>query len=324
MSDSANITGKGGRHWPSLILGLIVIVIFLFAIFYYQVDSTQTAVVTRFGKITGVKGAGLHFKWPYPIEKVEKFDNRLRCFEGSVGKLEETITADSKNLIIGLYVIYKIEDVEKLFRNVKDIFNAEDRLNNIIRSEKNAVVGKHRFDEFVNTDPAKMKLGDIETQIFEGAKGKALEDYGLQIVSVGIKQLSVPEKTSEQVFNRMKEERGVVAQKYRSEGENIAKQIISEADSKKKLKLADAEASAKKIRAEGDAKAASYYSVFKEDPALADFLRKLDALRRIMPKKTTLILNTQYPPFDLLSMDPGKLNDLNAKKSIPLLEPDKK
>lgn len=292
------------RHLPSLILGFVVLLIFLAAIFCYQVNSTEIAVLTTFGKITGTKGEGLHFKWPYPIQKVVKFDKRLRCFTGSTGKIEETLTADAKNLIISVYCIYRIEKPELLYKNVGTVNSAEDRLNNLIRSIKNAVIGRHRFDEFVNIDPQKMKIAEIEKEMLDGIKTSALENYGLAVEYLGFRQLSVPEKTSEKVFERMKEERAIVAQNYRSQGDNIAKQIINEADNKKKLKIAEAEAEAKRIRAEGDAKAAAYYSIFKEDPKLADFLRKLESLRRITPKKTTLILNTNYPPFDMLKLDP--------------------
>ena len=67
------------------------------------------------------------------------------------------------------------------------------------------------------------------------------------------------------------------------------------------------EATAKSIRAEGDAEAAKYYEVFKENPELAVFLRKLDSLRRIMKGRTTLVLDTNAAPFDLLKPGAEKL-----------------
>ncbi len=296
--------GSGMKHWPAFLLGLIVVVVFVFAIFSYQLQSTEMAVVTTLGKITNIeKEPGLHFKWPYPIQSIDRFDNRLQCFEGNIGKLEETITADGKNLIIGMYVVYKVSDPEKLFRSLKTMASAEDKLGNLTRSIKDAAVGKHNFDEFINTDPAKMKIAAVEDEILKPLREKAAKDYGLHIESVGIRSLSLPEKISSQVFERMKAERGVVAENYRSEGKNAADKITDEADNKKKLVVAEAEAEAKRIRAEGDAKASSYYSIFKEEPELADFLRKIDSLRQVMPKKTTLILNTNYPPFDLLNPD---------------------
>ena len=60
------------------------------------------------------------------------------------------------------------------------------------------------------------------------------------------------------------------------------------------------------IRAEGDAEAAKSYETFKQNPELAAFLRKLDSLRRIMKGRTTLVLDTNAAPFDLLT--PGADN----------------
>ena len=61
--------------------------------------------------------------------------------------------------------------------------------------------------------------------------------------------------------------------------------------------------------------AAKFYKEFARDPKLAGFLRKIDALRLIMEKGTTLVIDTNVPPFDLLKADaaiPGAA-DSNAK-----------
>lgn len=297
------------KHWPTMLLGLIVAVIFIIAIFSFQVRSTEKAVITTFGKITDVKGAGLHARWPYPIQSLHKFDIRLRCFDGNVGKIEETFTKDGKNVIVSIYVIYSINDCEKFFKNVVTVAEAEERLNSIMRTMKDGIIGKYNFDQLVNTDPKKMRLNEIENEIKQGIASLAEQQYGLYIKAVGIKSLGIPETISEKVFTRMKDERNVEAQKYRSEGETEAAKIKNEANKNQAIKIANAEAKAKEIRAEGDAKAAEYYKVFKKDPKLAAFLRKLDSLKKIMGTKTTLILDTNSVPFDLLKLNAEEFNE---------------
>ena len=49
-----------------------------------------------------------------------------------------------------------------------------------------------------------------------------------------------------------------------------------------------------------------FYQVFKEQPELAEFLRKLEALQKVLKGKTTVIFDTNVPPFDLLK--PGAEN----------------
>jgi membrane protease subunit HflC len=97
----------------------------------------------------------------------------------------------------------------------------------------------------------------------------------------------------------MIQERQRAAAERLAEGEREAKNIRIKADSQKAILLADAEAEAKEIRAKGDAEAAQYYAVFKQNPELAEFLRKLDSLRSVMKSRTTLVLDTDVAPFNL-------------------------
>jgi len=311
------------RHYAVLALGACVAIIFLAAIFSFQVASTEYVVVTTFGKPRAVTEPGLHFRWPAPIQLLTRFDRRSRTFEGSMGKLEETFTADGKNLIAGLFVVYRIADPVQLFRSVKTVAEAEARLNDFMRNSKNGVFGAHRFDELINTDPAKRKLAEIEAEIHAEIAERARQQLGLEVERVGIKTLGLPEKITEAVFTRMRSEREVAAETYRAQGRQEAETIRAAANREKEAILADAQAAAKRIRAEGDAQSAAYYAVFREEPELAAFLRKLDALKQIMSGRTTLVLDTDTPPFDLLKMDAEKLRALQPKggETVAVPEP---
>lgn len=294
-------------HWPTILLGIIVAVVFLVAIFSYQLKSTDYAVISTFGKSVAEKEPGLHPRWPWPIQKIYKFDNRQRCFEGSVGKIEETLTKDQLNIIFSIYVNYRVVDPVKLFKSEKTVEKAEENLNSLIRSSRNEVVGKYDFSDFINTKEGKNRLTDIEDDIKKLLAPVALNNYGLEITSVGIKSLGIPEKNTDQVIKRMKSERNARSTEYRQEGKRLAQKIRDEADKEKDVKIAEAEAQAKIIRAEGDAEAASYYSAFKEEPELAIFLKKLDSLKKIVENKTTLVIDTKTAPFDLLQPGAEKL-----------------
>ena len=54
------------------------------------------------------------------------------------------------------------------------------------------------------------------------------------------------------------------------------------------------------IRAEGEAEAAKSYAVFQQNPALAAFLRKLEALETTLKTRSTVVLGADTPPYDLL------------------------
>lgn len=314
MTAEVNNNKKITRHWPTMLLGLIVGAIFMVAVFSYKVSSTETAVVSTFGKIEEQPEAGLHFRWPYPFQEIFKFDNRYCCFNGNVGKLEETMTKDGQNIIAGIYIIYRIDDAKEFFRSMVTMSNAEDQLNNWMRSIKDETFGRYEFNQLINTDPNKMCLGKIENEICLKLNDKA-KPFGLVVQSAGIRTINVPKSVSEKVFDRMNAERNVVASGFRAAGEKEAKQIRIKADEERQAVLTDAEAAAKGIRAEGDAEAAQYYAAFKKNPELATFLRKLDSLRKIMKSRTTLVLDTDSAPFDLMKMNADKL-----KASAPVTE----
>lgn len=291
--------GKFLEHWPTVLLGLIVGVILLVAVFSYQVSETETAVVTTFAKVEDyTPEPGLHFRWPYPFQDVIKFDNRLLCFEGNEGKIEETPLADGANVMVGIYVIYRIDDAKKFYSTIGTISKAEDYLNNNMRSVKNAVFGRYKFDQLINADAAKVKFPEIEAQIQAGLQ-KSVKEFGIEIAKAGVNAFGQPSRITDEVLKRMVEERKLAAQEYIAAGNTEAQKIRIEADTKSRNIIATAEAKATTIRAEGDAKAAKEYEEFTKNPELAAFLRKLDALKRIMESKTTLVLDTDTAPFDL-------------------------
>ena len=303
---------RGRKHWATIFLGFIVAFIFVVAIFSYQVDETQMAVLTTFDQPDeNPIGPGIHPRWFYPIQQVHKFDTRYRCFDGNTAKIEEVLTKDQQNVIVGMYVIYKISNPVKFYMTMVNIPAAERQLNTWMRGARSEVIGTYDFDQLINTNPKVMQLEQVESKI----KTKLVElsaPFGIEVKSVGIKSLSIPESISKNVFERMISERQRAAQKFLSEGDAQANDIRIKADGEVRKMLADSEAKAKEIKAQGDAKAAQYYATFKKNPELAIFLRKLQSLQKVMKSKTTLILDTDSAPFDIMKMNADQLKKMPA------------
>ena len=59
-----------------IIIGAVIVIalLSLAGTCWYTVDEKQQAVVTTFGKVTDVTGAGIHFKLPFGIQKVQTVD----------------------------------------------------------------------------------------------------------------------------------------------------------------------------------------------------------------------------------------------------------
>lgn len=302
----SNSEKKGGfiRHWPALLLGTVVGVILVFAIFSYQVNETEVAVVTTFGRVSDESpDAGLHLRWPYPVQKIYKFDKRSRSFSGTAGgAAEEVLTKDSKNIVVSIFVVYNISDPIIFFEQLTNVTTAEQRLNDLMRSAKSSTFGRYDFNQLIDSNADNMKLAQIASDIQEQIQEQATK-FGITIERVGINSLNVPGKITEKIFERMIKEREVKAQVFRSQGEKAARDIRTEAQKKSSLIISEAEATAREIRAEGDAEAARYYAEFRKNPDLAEFLRSLEAMRQILRTRTTLVLDTDTPPFNLLNAD---------------------
>ena len=180
-----------------------------------------------------------------------------------------------------------------------------------MRGAKSSTFGRFAFDQLINTDPAKMKLDEVSEEILKEIAPQA-EKFGIRVSHVGINSLNVPGKITEKIFERMIKEREVKAQVFRSQGEKAARDIRTDAQKKSVQIVAEAEAKAREIRAEGDAEAAKYYAEFKKNPELAEFLRSLEALRQILRTRTTLVLDTDTPPFNLLKADAMSKIDVSS------------
>jgi len=218
----------------------------------------------------------------------------MRLFEGV---LEETTTKGGDPITVVSFVVWRVGDAMKMFNQKVD---PEIQLMDLLRNKQNAVIGQHYFDEFVNHDPAKIKFDEIEKEMKDAIAAIASENYGITIESVGIKQLKVSEDNTKKAFEQMRAERNSKATAIRTEGNSLAKKITSDAEAKKIELLAAAEARAKQIRGQGDAEAAQYYKLLETDPQFAMFLRDVEALKKMLKDRTTVVFSTDVEPLNLL------------------------
>jgi modulator of FtsH protease HflC len=296
------------RHHLTFIIGILLALIFGLLLFCFQVRQTDIALVTTFGKPTRSINVnpdrpepGLYFKWPWPVEKVQLFDKRIQDFQGKGDKFEETLTQDHYPLLIRVYAGWIINN-PALFRERfgDSLERAQMELENVVRSAKSAVVGQHAFSHFVSPDEEKLRITQIEQEILAIVQPAAQASYGIDVRFLGIERLGLPQSITEKVFERMKEERQRYVQKLQAEGDAQARDIRSAADRQATNVLSRAQAQVIEIRGEAEAEAAKALAVFKENPELAIFLLKINALEESLKERSTLILDQRTPPFDLL------------------------
>jgi membrane protease subunit HflC len=268
----------------------------------FQVRETESALVTTFGKPTRpITDPNLYFKWPAPIQRVYKFDSRMRVFEGDP---IETTTKGAVPIIVKTYAVWKIAEPLQFFNAVGTVKEAQSKLRSQINDTQNKVVGRHFFGEFVNSDPSKIIFSQIEEEMLAELREAVRGNYGIEIKALGIKGLKVSEDVSEDVFKRMRAERNRKTEAIIAQGNAEATRIRTDASSIRTELLAAAEARAKAIRGQGDAEAAKYYKELEAHPELAMFLRNVEALKKSL-QDATIVIPADIEPFNYLKQMPN-------------------
>jgi membrane protease subunit HflC len=286
----------------TIFIALVAVVMGLYLI-AFQVRETESALVTRFGKpVREITEPKLYFKWPAPIERVHKFDSRMKVFEADLG---ETTAKDAVPIIVNTYVVWRIAEPLKFLNSVGTVKEAEVKLYSQITDTQNRVIGQHSFGEFVNSDSEKIKFNQIEAEMLADLEQTLSDEYGIEIKTLGIKQLKVSKDVTVKVFERMKAARNRRTETTIARGQAEAAKIRTDANLKKTKLLATAEARAKEIRGQGDAKAAEYYKMLEEEPELAMFLRNIEALEKILKERSTIVIRDDSEPFKLLQEIPS-------------------
>ena len=274
-----------------MILGFLIAFIGLTTIFI--VDETEQVVILQFGKpVRTITQPGINLKVPFPIQEKIVFDDRLLEYDSPP---EEILSQDKKTLIVDNYIRWKIVDPLQFLKTVQAIPTALSRMDDIVYSELRRELGTHDMVEIITEN--REQLMEEVTE----ASNAATMEYGISVIDVRIRRVDLPAENEESIFARMEAERKRQANKYRSEGEEEAQKIRAATDRDKTIILADAYKEAERLRGEGDAQAVNIYArSYSSDPKFYEFVRTLDAYKKVVDDKTTLVLPSNSRLFKLL------------------------
>jgi membrane protease subunit HflC len=291
-----------------IILGFIgagLLIIFIGSIFF-QIDETEFAIITQFGKpVRAIETAGLHVKWPDPVQSLRRFDRRLLLFDPEPS---EYLTEDKKNILVDVYMGWRISEPRKFLEAVKERPVAEIFLADITSAAMGAALGNYPLSALISIDPEQIKVDEIMEHVTRKCREKAETEYGIHVLEVRLKRLNLPDQNKESVFQRMRTERERMAKKYRSEGEEEALKIRAEADKESRAILSEAYEEAQKIIGQGEAEAARIYAAAHDrNPRFYKLVRTLESYRKVLNDKTTVVLSTDSELLELLTK--GKITE---------------
>ncbi len=272
------------RALSSVFAGLLLVVAILGNSAVYIVDEREQALLFQLGEVVGVKTSpGIYFKIPF-IQNVRFFDSRILTMDSE--EPERFITSEKKNVLVDLFVKWRISDVRQYYVSVRgDEALAQTRLAQTINSSMR--------DEFGNRTVHDVISGERD-KIMEIMRQKANVDaskIGVEVVDVRLKRVDLPQEVSESVYRRMEAERKRVANELRSTGAAEAEKIRADADRQHEVILAEAYSEAQKVMGEGDAQAtATYAEAFQKDAKFYEFYRSLEAYRKSFRNKEDILV----------------------------------
>ncbi|MBL7133314.1 MAG: hypothetical protein ISS78_04395 [Phycisphaerae bacterium] len=281
-----------------IVIGSVIVIGLLSCTVAYTVDYTEHAVVTNniSGTSKPIKGptdAGLKFKWPWPIEQVTTYKATLYTLEDAIAEVE---TSDHQKIIVTTYCLWRMDDPNKFNKTKETIEAGQEALRNLLAARKSAVVGNHVLADFVNSNPRDMLIPQIEREILGPLKAQARSDWGIEVVSVGVKTFGLPEGVTKQVIETMKEERQQEAERLRSQGDATAQAIEERAKEASAKIIAFAERKANSIESEGALAAARLYPEFSRNEAFSMFLRSLKSLEEELSGQAVIVLDPSVLP----------------------------
>ncbi len=282
------------------VLVALIAVAVLAALSLFVVDQRQNAIVFRLGEIVDIKTSpGLYLKLPI-VDNVRYFDTRILTLD--TADPERFITSEKKNVLVDLFVKWRIVDVRQYYISVGgDEMRAQTRLSQTINSSLR--------DEFGNRTVHDVVSGERD-QIMEFMRDKANEDaskIGVEVIDVRLKRVDLPQEVSESVYRRMEAERKRVANELRSTGSAESEKIRADADRQREVIIAEAYSESERIKGEGDAKAAAIYArAYEQNPEFYSYYRSLEAYRASLRNRSDLLVLDPSSEFFKYLKSPGR------------------
>ena len=296
--------GKLGKRLPLIFLALILFIAGMTC--WYTVDDKQQAVVTTFGKVTDITSAGVHFKLPFGIQKVQKVDvnvyQKIELGYTSNGNAyvvnedESTMITGDYNIVnVDFFVEYRISNPERYLYASND---AELILRNLIQSQIRNVVGSSTVDAVLTDgkENIQMQVKTLVTEILTEY------DIGLSLVDVKIQDSEPPTQEVIEAF------KAVETAKQRAET------VVNDAKAYQNAKLPEAQAQADQLiqnaeylkqkrineATEQVAMFNAMYAEYARNPQITRSRMYYEAIREILPGVKVYIDTTSGTGIDMM------------------------
>ena len=282
---------SGGGFFGAFLLVVVIAAVIVLGNSMVVTEENEYTLIKQFGKIERiVEKAGLSFKVPF-IQSTDTLPKEILIYDLAAS---DVITMDKKTMVADSYVLWKIEDPQLFVQTLdSQVANAEKRINaQVFMSMKNIISSLEQTEVISGRD------GQLTMMIMDNI-GDSMAQYGIELITVEIKRLDLPDDNKNAVYERMISERNNIAASYTAEGEAEATKIRTQTDYEISISISEAKAKAEAIIAEGEAAYMKNLSAVYSDEGRSDFytfVLSLDAAKAsLVGENKTLILDEDSP-----------------------------
>ena len=328
--------GGGGGGVPGFLIFLAAAAAAALTAFYaftFQVNPGEQGIVMRFGQFVRQEGAGLHFRWPYPVEEVllpkvtkenivevgmrtqaSQQESRFSTSAQTRDMPEESLmlTADENIVDIDFVVLWFIDDAEKYLFNIQ---NPDQTVKDVAESAMREIIGKSKIGDVLapGREPIEIAVKALMQETLNSYKA------GVKITQIKIQQAQAPAQvrasfedviSALQDRDRAQNEARGYANKVIPEARGEAQRILQAAQGYKEQSIADATGQT--------ARFLSVYEQYKKSPEVTRKRMYLETMEGVMGGADKIIIDSKsgqgvvpYLPLDQLTTKPKTTEGAN-------------
>lgn len=294
------------------VLVLAVVALWL-ASGYYQIGPSERGVVQRFGRFVSVEQPGHFWRWPRPIETVNKLD--VANPEGVDAKA--LLTTSEQDLVdLSWSVQYRISDPLRFLFQVRD---PQESLRQASETVVRQLVAGNSMAMLLDGQ----SRARISTEARERIQ-KALDGYGagIELTAVNLTDPQVPDavRAAQREAGKAAEDR----QHQISEAQSYTNEVVPAAQSAAQRQISEAQVYASQTRATAEGEAQRFTQVaqaYAKAPEITRSRMYIDTMEGILARAHKIIIdakggsgNVIYIPLDKLA---DAIRSSNAQTVAP-------
>lgn len=306
-------SGGGGFGSTVFLVGLLAAAWFITG--FYRVDEAERGVVQRFGAYTDTTMPGLHWHWPFPVERVDIVNaDEVQTFPYKT----DMLTADQKYVTIEMVVQYRRANVtDYLFK----VFDPDATLRDVTESALREVVGTSELEQLVTGDREQI------AQRTRAVLQDTIDDYGTGLIlsSISVSRLDYPEQVQDAVDDAQRAQND--SNRFKLEAQRYANDIVPRARGEAARIVEDARAYQDRVTRDAEGQASRFTQLlaeYKKAPRVTRDRLYIEAVEDVYRRTSKVLLdakgsgNLLYLPIDKILENQGSRSTRTGNPSDSL------